>query len=116
MRRERETRCDETDRAGRVKVRHQESGFEAVTLDLDRLLTGREGSMRANAMGVLMVVVHSAEGLPAADANFSSDPYVSISYSRYRKPLFATRIIQRTLKPVWQEVRLSSLHPLPRPI
>lgn len=77
---------------------------ESYTLDVDRLLLGREAAMRTVAVGVLHLVVHSARDLPKTDTmgqshtefltrvrkltarTGSCDPYVSISYSKYHKP------------------------------
>lgn len=40
----------------------------SYTVDVDRLLLGREASMRTASMGVLQIVIHSAEDLPKMDA------------------------------------------------
>ena len=41
----------------------------AYTMDLDRLLSGAEGQVRTRHIGVLRIILHSAEGLRAADSN-----------------------------------------------
>ncbi|WWD19525.1 hypothetical protein CI109_103986 [Kwoniella shandongensis] len=76
---------------------------KSYTLDLDRLLLGQEASLRTSHVGVLRILIHRAEELPKADAMGSCDPYVSISFSQYHKPLFSTRTIGRTRNPVWEE-------------
>jgi Ca2+-dependent lipid-binding protein len=77
---------------------------ESYTLDIDRLLLGREAALRTHTVGVLHIVIHGAEDLPKSDTmgKFelslaggrdglnphagSCDPYVSISYSKFNKP------------------------------
>ncbi|KAK8853111.1 hypothetical protein IAR55_003812 [Kwoniella newhampshirensis] len=76
---------------------------KAYSLDLDRLLLGREASLRTSHLGVLRILIHGAEDLPKADSMGSCDPYVSISFSKYHKPLYSTRTIGHTRDPVWQE-------------
>jgi Ca2+-dependent lipid-binding protein len=40
---------------------------ESYSLDIDRLLLGRESSLRTAAVGVLHIVIHGAEDLPKTD-------------------------------------------------
>lgn len=40
---------------------------ESYTLDIDRLLLGREASLRTASIGVLHIVIHGAENLPKTD-------------------------------------------------
>ena len=76
----------------------------AYTMDLDRLLTGAEGAVRTRNLGVLRIILHSAEGLRAADTNGFSDPYVAVSWwKQMKKPLWSTRAVDKTLNPVWEE-------------
>nr|XP_019010216.1 uncharacterized protein I206_04684 [Kwoniella pini CBS 10737]OCF48997.1 hypothetical protein I206_04684 [Kwoniella pini CBS 10737] len=76
---------------------------ESYTLDLDRLLLGEESALRTHNIGVLRIIIHSAEGLPKVDTLGSCDPYISIGYSKYHKPLFSTRTIRDTRNPRWDE-------------
>lgn len=39
----------------------------SYTLDVDRLLLGREENLRTHAVGVLHIIIHGAEDLPKAD-------------------------------------------------
>ncbi|OCF32225.1 hypothetical protein I316_06139 [Kwoniella heveanensis BCC8398] len=75
----------------------------SYTLDLDRLLLGRESSLRTVHIGVLHIFINRAEELPKVDTMGSCDPYVSISLSKYHKPVFSTRTIRDTRDPVWDE-------------
>ncbi len=48
------------------------------SLDLDRLLLGREASLRTAAIGALHIKIHRAKGLRSSDVIGSSDPYCVI--------------------------------------
>jgi Ca2+-dependent lipid-binding protein len=82
---------------------------QSYSLDLDRLLLGRESSIRTASVGVLHIVIHSASDLPKSDAVGSCDPYVSISALKFHKPLFSTRTIIDTQNPIWEESVFSEL-------
>lgn len=60
---------------------------------------------------MLAIAIHRAEDLISADVNGYSDPYVSLSFSRFAKPLYATRIIERTLSPHWEELAFLRVSP-----
>ena len=72
-------------------------------LDVDRLLLGEEAALRTEAIGVLHIRIHRAEGLKAADTFGSSDPYATVAYSKLSKPVFSTRTIVDSLNPRWEE-------------
>nr|XP_018261000.1 uncharacterized protein I303_06717 [Kwoniella dejecticola CBS 10117]OBR83158.1 hypothetical protein I303_06717 [Kwoniella dejecticola CBS 10117] len=76
---------------------------QSYTIDLDRLLLGEESALRTHNIGVLRIIIHSAEGLPKVDTMGSCDPYISIGFSKYHKPLFSTRTIRDTRDPRWDE-------------
>lgn len=66
-------------------------------------MTGEEG-LTTRQLGVVVITLHSAESLRAADRNGLSDPYCAISFGNHvRKPLFSTKTIEKTLNPVWEE-------------
>ncbi|ORX40705.1 hypothetical protein BD324DRAFT_647623 [Kockovaella imperatae] len=73
------------------------------SLDVERLLMGRESALRTSAIGVLQIVIHSAEGLRRTDTMGSCDPYVVASWNKFNKPLFSTRTIVATRTPSWEE-------------
>ena len=75
----------------------------SYSLDVERLLVGRESSLRTHSIGALQIIVHNAQGLRRTDTVGSCDPYVVVSYSKFNKPLFSTRTIVGTLSPVWEE-------------
>jgi Ca2+-dependent lipid-binding protein len=55
------------------------------------------------ALGVLVVTVHHAENLSAQDSDGTSDPYIVLSFAKFGKPMYSTRIITGDLNPVWEE-------------
>ena len=84
-------------------VRTVLAGFVApssYTIDLDRILVGSDVRVRSQHIGVLAIQILRAEDLRAADSNGESDPYATVSYARFGKPLYVTRIIAGTRNPV----------------
>lgn len=73
------------------------------TFDVSKILVGSDSKDELLAIGVLVVHIHSAVGIIAADLNGKSDCYVTLSYSKFTKPLWSTRIIFAELNPVWDE-------------
>lgn len=54
-----------------------------------------------NNTGVLTVNVLRAEGLPSADSNGKSDPFMEVFLNTDKEPFIKTKTIKRTLDPVW---------------
>lgn len=86
----------------------------SITLNLAQLLLGDGTKKDTIAIGVLMVTIHHAEGLKAADSGGiaglipggkkeSSDPYVVAAWSKFGKPIYSTRVMTEELNPVWEE-------------
>jgi Ca2+-dependent lipid-binding protein len=73
------------------------------TLDLAKILIGDDTKKELLAIGVLVVHIHSATGVMAADVNGKSDCYATLAYSKCRKPIWSSRIIFNELNPVWDE-------------
>jgi Ca2+-dependent lipid-binding protein len=78
----------------------------SYTLDLSKLLVGDDSKKVLQSIGILVVNVHSAYGLRPADINGQSDCYITLSYSKFAKPLWSSRIIFRDLNPVWDETAI----------
>lgn len=86
----------------------------SITLNLAQLLLGDGTKKDTIAVGVLMITIHHATGLKAADTGGltglvpggkkgSSDPYVVAAWSKFGKPLYSTRVMVEELNPVWEE-------------
>lgn len=76
---------------------------DSYTLDLDRLLVGDLTVARTQALGVLMIVIHSAHGLHSSDTNGLSDPYCTLGFSKINKTIVSTRTVTKDLNPVFEE-------------
>lgn len=76
----------------------------SYTIDVAGILGAGDGPRNSYAVGVISVIVHYADDLPAADANGLADPFVTLSFARAGKPLFRTRVLRRNKNPRWNEV------------
>lgn len=64
--------------------------YKSCPLDTDTL-----------ALGAIAITIHSAK-VKGSDLGGKSDPYVTVSYAKYSKPLFSTRIILGETEPTWR--------------
>lgn len=76
---------------------------KSYTIDLGQLLVGDNIARHTKAIGVIIVHLHRAHDLEPQDDNGLSDPYVVVALSNYGKPLYSSRIIEKTLNPVFEE-------------
>ncbi|KAI9734701.1 MAG: hypothetical protein M1818_006688 [Claussenomyces sp. TS43310] len=80
---------------------------KSMTLDMGKMLQGDDIQKEVEALGVLWIRIHKATGLSKQDRRGSegggSDPYITVSFSKYGKPMYCTRIIQDDLNPIWEE-------------
>jgi hypothetical protein len=80
---------------------------KSMQLDLKSMLQGDDITKDVQAMGVMWIRIHKAVGLSKQDRRGSkyggSDPYINLSFSKYGKPMYCTRVITDDLNPVWEE-------------
>ncbi|KAL4990581.1 hypothetical protein BDW68DRAFT_154012 [Aspergillus falconensis] len=80
---------------------------KSMTMDLSMLAKGDDVVKDTQALGVMWVRIHRAVGLSKQDKRGSegggSDPYINLSFSKYGKPMYCTRVITDDLNPVWEE-------------
>ena len=80
---------------------------KSMQLDLKAMLQGDDITKDTQALGVMWVRIHRAIGLSKQDRRGSegggSDPYINLSFSKYGKPMYCTRVITDDLNPVWEE-------------
>lgn len=80
---------------------------KSMTLDMGKMLQGDDIQKDSEALGILWIRIHKATGLSKQDRRGSegggSDPYITVSFSKYGKPMYCTRVIQDNLNPVWEE-------------
>lgn len=78
-----------------------------LTLDISSMLAGDDIKKETLALGVIFIRIHKAIDLSKQDQRGSvgggSDPYITISWSKFSKPQFCTRVIQDDLNPVFEE-------------
>ncbi|KAI9753804.1 MAG: hypothetical protein M4579_004985 [Chaenotheca gracillima] len=88
---------------------------KSMSLDLGKMLSGDDVQKEVEALGVLWIRIHKAVGLSKQDKRGSehggSDPYITISFSKYGKPMYSTRVITDDLNPVWEETAAISVTP-----
>ena len=80
---------------------------KSMQLDLKAMLQGDDITKDTQAIGVMWVRIHRAVGLSKQDRRGSegggSDPYINLSFSKYGKPMYCTRVITDDLNPIWEE-------------
>lgn len=80
---------------------------KSMTLDMGKILQGDDVQKDVEALGILWIRIHKATGLSKQDRRGSqgggSDPYITVSFSKYGKPMYCTRVIQDNCNPVWEE-------------
>jgi Ca2+-dependent lipid-binding protein len=80
---------------------------KSMQLDLKSMLQGDDITKDTLAIGVIWVRIHRAIGLSKQDRRGSegggSDPYINLSFSKYGKPMYCTRVITDDLNPLWEE-------------
>lgn len=67
------------------------------------MLAGDGIKKDTDALGVICLTIHHAEGLSAQDRSGSSDPYIVAAFAKFGKPLYSTRIIFQDLNPIFEE-------------
>jgi Ca2+-dependent lipid-binding protein len=81
---------------------------KSLTLDLKDMLMGDDFKKDTTARGVLMVTIKRAFDFKQGDGGIgpkkgSADPYVTVGWAKFGKPLWSTRIIQNEMEPIWEE-------------
>lgn len=80
---------------------------KSMTMDMRAMLQGDDITKDVQALGVLWIRIHRAVGLSKQDrkgsAGGGSDPYITITFSKYGKPMYCTRVITDDLNPMWEE-------------
>lgn len=80
---------------------------KSMSLDMRAMLQGDDITKDVQAMGVMWIRIHKAVGLSKQDKRGSkwggSDPYITLTFSKYGKPMYCTRVITDDLNPIWEE-------------
>lgn len=80
---------------------------KSMSLDMRAMLQGDDITKDVQALGVMWIRIHRAVGLSKQDKRGSkhggSDPYITLSFSKYGKPMYCTRVITDERYPIWEE-------------
>ncbi|EKD17622.1 uncharacterized protein L3040_006744 [Drepanopeziza brunnea f. sp. 'multigermtubi'] len=80
---------------------------KSMSLDMTVYVGGSDQKTDTDAIGVLFVKIHRARQLARQDSRGpGADPYLTIAFSKYEKPMYATRIIKGDRNPVWEETAI----------
>ncbi|KAJ4301265.1 hypothetical protein N0V90_003356 [Kalmusia sp. IMI 367209] len=82
---------------------------KSLTLDLKDMMMGDDFKKDTTARGVIVVTIKHAFDFKEGDGgigpikNGSADPYVSVGWAKFGKPMWSTRIQQKNMEPYWHE-------------
>lgn len=76
---------------------------KSLIMDMSKILQGDAVKKETDAIGLIYVKIKRAQGIAAQDRSGKSDPYITLAYSQFGKPVYCTRIIEQELDPTWNE-------------
>ncbi|KAK4184031.1 hypothetical protein QBC35DRAFT_541491 [Podospora australis] len=82
---------------------------KSLTLDIKDMMMGDDFKKDTLSRGVIAVHIKSARGFKQGDGGVgflkegSSDCYVTLSWGKFGKPLFSTRVLKKEQEPDWDE-------------
>jgi C2 domain len=80
---------------------------KSMIIDMRSILQGDDITKDVHALGVMWIRIHRAIGLSKQDRTGSkhggSDPYITLAFSKYGKPMYCTRVITDDLNPIFEE-------------
>ena len=82
---------------------------KSLTLNLKDMMMGDDFKKDTIAQGILVVRVHHAFDFKEGDAGLgplkkgSADPYVTVGWAKFGKPVWSTRVLQKNMEPYWDE-------------
>lgn len=82
---------------------------KSLSLDLKDMIAGDDFKKDTNARGVLVVNVKRGYEFKTGDTGIplikdgSSDPYVSVGWAKFGKPVWSTRLLLNEMEPWWDE-------------
>ncbi|CAO2648967.1 Nn.00g099160.m01.CDS01 [Neocucurbitaria sp. VM-36] len=82
---------------------------KSLTLDLKDMMMGDDFKKDTIAQGILFVRIKYAFDFKEGDAGFgplskgSADPYVTVGWAKFGKPVWSTRVLQDNMEPHWDE-------------
>lgn len=76
---------------------------KSLIMDMSKILQGDSVKKETDAMGLIYIKIKRAEGIAAQDRSAKSDPFITLAFSEFGKPVYCTRIIEQELNPRWNE-------------
>ncbi|KAE9374088.1 C2 domain protein [Stipitochalara longipes BDJ] len=76
---------------------------KSLIMDMSKMLQGDAVKKETDAMGLIYIKLKRAEGIAAQDKSGKSDPFITLAFSQFGKPVYCTRIIEQDLNPIWNE-------------
>lgn len=82
---------------------------KSLTLDLKDMLAGDDFKKDTSARGVIVVHIKRGFDFRVGDPGIplirdgSADPYVSVGWAKFGKPLWSTRVLMSEMEPCWNE-------------
>ncbi|KAN0102605.1 C2 domain protein [Hyaloscypha variabilis] len=76
---------------------------KSLIMDMSKMLQGDAVKKETDAMGLIYIKLKRAAGIAAQDKSGKSDPFITLAFSQFGKPVYCTRIIEQDLNPIWNE-------------
>lgn len=82
---------------------------KSLTLNLKDMMMGDDFKKDTVAQGILVVRIHHAFDFKEGDAGLgplkkgSADPYITVGWAKFGKPVWSTRILKKNMEPSWGE-------------
>ncbi|KAI9738145.1 MAG: hypothetical protein M1818_005574 [Claussenomyces sp. TS43310] len=76
---------------------------KSLIMDMSKIIQGDAIKKETDAMGLIYIKIKRAEGIAAQDRSGKSDPFITLAFSKFGKPVYCTRIIEQELNPSWNE-------------
>ena len=76
---------------------------KSLIMDMSKMLQGDSVKKETDAMGLIYIKIKRAEGIAAQDRSGKSDPFITLAFAEFGKPVYCTRIIEQDLNPRWNE-------------
>lgn len=90
---------------------------KSLTLDLKDMMMGDDFKKDTIAQGVLIVRIKHAYDFKEGDGGLgpiksgSADPYVSVGWAKFGKPVWSSRVLQKNMEPSWDETCFVTVTP-----
>jgi hypothetical protein len=76
---------------------------KSLIMDMSKIIQGDAVKKETDALGLIYIKVKRAEGIAGKDRSGKSDPFITLAFSEFGKPMYCTRIIEQDLNPSWNE-------------